>query len=35
MSRSAGRGQPAFAADVAVRDDTIIAIGDLTKYPAS
>src|ERR1700730_16175245 len=29
-----GRGQPAFAADVAVRDDTIIAIGDLTKVSA-
>src|SRR5882724_9129660 len=29
-----GRGQPAFTADVAVRDDTIIAIGDLTKVSA-
>jgi N-acyl-D-amino-acid deacylase len=29
-----GRGQPAFAADVAVRDDTIIAVGDLTSASA-
>src|SRR5258708_3215770 len=29
-----GRGQPAFAADVAVRGDTIIAIGDLTNVVA-
>src|SRR6202171_2304057 len=29
-----GRGQPAFAADVAMRGDTIIAIGDLTKVSA-
>jgi N-acyl-D-amino-acid deacylase len=29
-----GSGQPAFAADVAVRDDTIIAIGDLTTVSA-
>src|SRR5882724_8574795 len=29
-----GRGQPAFAGDVAVRDDTIIAVGDLTKFSA-
>jgi N-acyl-D-amino-acid deacylase len=29
-----GRGQPAFAADVAVRDDTIIAVGDLTRVSA-
>jgi N-acyl-D-amino-acid deacylase len=29
-----GRGQPAFAADVAVRGDTIIAIGGLTKVIA-
>jgi len=29
-----GRGQPAFAADVAVRDDTIVAIGDLARVSA-
>jgi N-acyl-D-amino-acid deacylase len=29
-----GRGQPAFAADVALRGDTIIAIGDLTNITA-
>ena len=29
-----GRGEPAFAADVAVRGDTFIAIGDLTKVTA-
>ena len=29
-----GRGQPAFAADVALRGDTIIAIGDLAKVTA-
>ena len=29
-----GRGQPAFAADVALRDDTIIAIGDLANVSA-
>src|ERR1700736_4577918 len=29
-----GRGRPAFAADVAMRGDTIIAIGDLTKVSA-
>jgi N-acyl-D-amino-acid deacylase len=29
-----GRGQPAFAADVALRGDTIIAIGDLAKVAA-
>src|SRR5579862_7919787 len=29
-----GRGRPAFRADVALRDDTIIAIGDLAKYSA-
>jgi N-acyl-D-amino-acid deacylase len=29
-----GSGQPAFAADVAVRDDTIIAIGDLATVSA-
>src|SRR3984893_3915544 len=29
-----GRGQPAFSADIALRDDTIIAIGDLAKSSA-
>src|SRR5882724_10401566 len=29
-----GSGEPAFAADVAVRDDTIIAIGDMAKVSA-
>jgi N-acyl-D-amino-acid deacylase len=29
-----GRGQPAFAADVALRGDTIVAIGDLAKVTA-
>jgi len=30
-----GRGQPAFAADVAMRDDAIVAIGDLTNIAAN
>src|SRR5687768_3117485 len=30
-----GGGQPAFAADVALRDDTIVAVGDLSKISAN
>jgi N-acyl-D-amino-acid deacylase len=30
-----GRGEPAFAADVALSGDTIVAIGDLTSVPAA